>query len=113
MTKHVFITTQFEGYHCWPEAPEIVAFLRTLHRHIFKVEVAVVVKESNREVEFFLLKQAVNRAIHGSLQPSLLAKKTLSCEMMAEHLIEALKNAYQIFSVEVNEDGENGSVVYV
>lgn len=100
----VWVTTQFEGIHCWPEAPEEVRYLKHPHRHIFHVKIGVTVSHANREIEFILLKKRVNEYI---TQMNLAGPHTLSCEMMATMLFQE----FQADFVEVSEDGENGARV--
>jgi len=59
VNKTIFITTSFEGVHCYPSAPEGVVFLRVPHRHIFGVRVEVEVYHDDRELEFILLKRKI------------------------------------------------------
>ena len=33
--RWIRVRTTFEGFHCWPSAPNEVAFLRNVHRHLF------------------------------------------------------------------------------
>lgn len=63
MLKVIYINTSFVGFHRWDSAPEEVAFLRDLHRHIFNVKVTVEVSHNDRDVEFFLLKKDVDFCI--------------------------------------------------
>jgi hypothetical protein len=111
----IWVTTDFNGFHCWPEAPESVSFLREIHRHVFKVKVALRVFKENREVEFFTLQKLVNQVISGNLVPLLLNRPSMSCEMMAAHLLDVLSNEHRLLvcEVTVSEDGENGSTVEV
>ncbi len=104
----VFCTTQFEGFHCWPQAPEPVDFLRSLHRHMFHVRAEKVVNHGDREVEFILLKASLNSQIHElKKEQAKLPLPTWSCETWAIKLLERLK----LSKCEVSEDGENGAVV--
>lgn len=113
-TKEIFITTQFEGFHCWPDAPDEVGFLRDRHRHMFHVKVEVPVTDSDREIEFILFKRDVENWIFEQWGvPAELG--TLSCEHIAARL-GAMCNELHDFSwvrVTVSEDGENGAVVTV
>ena len=63
MTNYIYINTQFEGFHCWKEAPIEVSFLRNFHRHMFKVKVWIEVRSNDREIEFFMFKKDVNNII--------------------------------------------------
>lgn len=104
MKTIVWITTQFEGIHSWLDAPKEVSFLRSYHRHIFHVKLAVKVTHLNRDVEFVLLKRRVDQY----LQETFVGKGLdLSCEQMAEQLF----NEFGAEWVEVSEDGENGARV--
>ena len=107
---YVYCKTRFQGLHCWPEAPHLVSYLQNLHRHEFHVTVKCIVTK-DRGIEFITLKENVDEYI-----PKL-AKNwpvSVSCEMMAKSIGDALKYSaadYPVISVEVSEDGENGAVV--
>lgn len=105
MKIRVFATTTFEGFHCWPTAPDEVAFLRVRHRHVFHVRVEWVVNHDDRDIEFILAKRRVDVLLQ---QHRLDADRaTWSCESWAAWLLETLGAV----RVEVSEDGENGAVV--
>ena len=109
MNTYIKIKTQFEAYHSWPNAPEEVAFLRHLHRHLFKCVVKIEVNHSDRELEFFIFKKEVDKLIKRMLK-SLRNEK--SCEQMASWLLNKLKEEYSRYiQVEVSEDGENSAIV--
>lgn len=114
MFKTIYITTSFQGFHQWSSAPKEVIFLRELHRHLFNVKVVVEVSHNDRDVEFFLLKKDVNFCINQFECASLFDWKLVwSCEMIAEQLIQDLSLLeYKVVSVEVNEDWENGAILY-
>lgn len=107
----VWVTHDFEGFHCWPEAPLEAAFLRDLHRHKFYVVVYVMVNHEDRDVEFFHLRKDV---IEGTniLQASLQESPTMSCERMADFLAYFLtkEKRYVVSVIKVSEDNENGAV---
>jgi hypothetical protein len=105
MITYVWVTSEFEGYHRWKDAPDDVAFLRDFHRHIFKVKLLIEVTHNNRDVEFFQLKRKLKRELLIWNNQ----KFEDSCEMIAAQLLRAF-NAAQ---VEVSEDGENGAIVCV
>ena len=121
MKTFIYVTTQFEDMHSYPDAPEEVAFLRTPHRHMFHVKATIEVSHYDRELEFILVKRELDQmclAIKNSIVPD---KK--SCERIAAQLSQKLsnrygtipealsKNKYRNIIVEVSEDGENGAVV--
>ena len=100
--RYVFITTQFEGFHCWPDAPNEVGFLRDIHRHIFHVKAWAQVDHGDRQIEFILLKRKIDQYIASIVKPI-----SWSCEHWAEHLLQQ----FGLASCEVSEDGENGAIV--
>lgn len=109
--KYIKVRTQFEGFHYYPGASEIdsrIKFLEYEHRHIFKVEVKIEVTHSNRELEFFLVKWALENFIKSGNQ------NHKSCEMIAEdiinnHLLPSYGDRY--YEVVVSEDGESDGIV--
>jgi len=100
----VYATTTFEGFHRWPAAPDPVAFLGTLHRHLFHVRVEIEVTHDDRDVEFVMLKRDIDEWIR---QRTLAETETWSCERWASELMQA----FNAVRVEVSEDGENGAIV--
>lgn len=109
------IRTEFEGFHCYPEAGSIdprIQFLEYPHRHIFKVEVKMSVNHTDRELEFFLCKWALAEFIKSGDQ------NRKSCEMIAtdilnQHLIPSYGENRQ-YEISVSEDGESdGIVLYI
>jgi len=117
MKRYIFVRTQFEGFHKWENAPEEVSFLQSLHRHLFQVKLTIAVEHNDREIEFFLVKQWLDK----SAIPALIGRlgEKMSCEAIAEQIIEDTKDylLYQKIegerkiTCEVSEDGENGAVV--
>ena len=113
MTISTFIQvrTEFEGFHCYPNASSIdarIAFLENKHRHIFKVKVKMSVTHLDREQEFFLVKWALNEYISSG------DRNNQSCEMIAtdilkDHLIPKYGND-RYYEVVVSEDGENDAI---
>ena len=119
VNKTIFLTTSFEGVHCYPSAPEGVEFLRTLHRHIFGVRLEVEVYHDDRELEFILLKRSVNNWLKNKQDDfGVWQMGAMSCEMVANWLIENVKEELprgkeRYVKVTVDEDGENGATVEV
>lgn len=103
----IFVQSSFDGLHHWPEAPEEVSFLRSMHRHQFQVRATFAVEHADRELEFFILKARLNKQLE-ELAKCLRKNPAMSCEMMAEYLLQRLAPAVEI---EVSEDGENGAIV--
>ena len=100
----VWITTQFESLHHWPDAPDIVGFLRHPHRHVFHVKLAMLVTHDDRDVEFILLKKQVSLYLESQYGGN---AGQSSCEMIAKRLMTQFGAEW----VEVSEDGENGARV--
>ena len=110
LNKKIFVTFEREGFHCWPEAPKEVEFLRNLHRHLFKFRVELSVSGNNREVEFILLKRELENYVDRLMMD---CPERSSCEMLGEDIITYLsvEHICRKVKVEVSEDGENGAVV--
>jgi len=99
----VIIKFRFEGVHRWPECNiNEVSYLRCYHRHIFHVKAGKEVSTTGREVEIIKLKREV-----AAFAQAEYARTHKSCEMMAQELLEM----FNLKTVEVLEDGENGAVV--
>jgi hypothetical protein len=104
MTNYIWVTTQFEGFHHYFNAPEEVAFLRDTHRHIFHIKIWVEIFTNDRDIEFILFKKFIdNNIARGNMNDK-------SCEMIADDLNELIKTKYpnRKIKIEVSEDGENG-----
>lgn len=111
--SEIWINTSFIDFHCWPQAPDVVKYLRSLHRHKFNVRVQVRVKHDDRDVEFHCLKSDVDSAIV-DLRRELQVHEgqSMSCEMLARSLLVRMQRAgYIVAFVEVDEDGECGAKV--
>lgn len=118
VTTTVFATTSIVGFHLWEEAPEEVKYLRALHRHKFNVRVELSVVENDREVEFHVLKRAINVWLtEGSDYDHYTGEynfRHTSCEGIANTLLDDLRSQYpgrSFYRVTVDEDGENGATV--
>jgi hypothetical protein len=114
MYKDTFIRvrTEFEGFHYYPNAGSIdsrIKFLENEHRHIFKVEVTISVTHLDRELEFFLVKWALNDFIKAGNQ------NHKSCEMIATDILEnhliPTYGAHRYYNVVISEDGESDGIV--
>ena len=104
MKTIVWVSTTFEGFHRWIDAPMDVDFLKNFHRHIFEVKLGVAVTDTNREIEFFQLKRKVDAFILEEFEGHYFE---FSCEQMAETLLHKFNACF----VEVSEDGENGAIL--
>lgn len=101
----IWVTTQFEGFHKYPDAPEGVEFLKNEHRHIFHLKIWIEVFHDNREIEFILFKRYISTLLLSS------DLNNKSCEMIGDQLADEIKIQYpdREIRIEVSEDGENGS----
>ena len=60
MNRSIWINTEFNATHCWPECPiDEVEYLRHEHRHTFKVKVQLEVIHNDRDVEFIVFKNFI------------------------------------------------------
>jgi len=107
-TNHIFVTFQFEGLHCWHNAPPEVSFLRNLHRHLFCVRVEIKVFHDDRDIEFILFKRELQSLF--SDEENVDHK---SCEMICGDIADYIEEKYsgRPYRIEVSEDGENGAVL--
>jgi len=109
---YIKVRTEFEGFHFYPNAGLIdnrIQFLESEHRHIFKIEVKISVNHLDRELEFFLVKWALQEFIKtGKMNHK-------SCEMIAVDILENhLKLKYgnnRYYEIVVSEDGESDGIV--
>ena len=112
VTIRRFITVrgQYDHFHRYKDAPDEVAFLRNLHRHLFKWTAKIEVFHDDRELEFFM----VMRHINVNIMPFIQIPELGSCEMQAEDILEYLVNEYgakRYYQVTVSEDGENDGTI--
>jgi hypothetical protein len=106
------VRTEFEGFHYYPNAGSIdprIQFLENEHRHMFKVEVKISVTHLDRELEFFLVKWALQDFIKdGKMNHK-------SCEMIATDILEKhLIPTYgsdRYYEIVVSEDGESDGII--
>jgi len=104
MTNYIWITTSFEGFHKYPDAPEEVSFLKNEHRHIFHIKVWIEVFHDDRDIEFILFKRFIDTILlSGNLNNK-------SCEMISDQIYDEIKSQYpnRKIKIEVSEDLENG-----
>lgn len=112
--RFITVSTAFEGFHRYVYAPEIVSYLRDVHRHIFNVNVKIQVFHNDRELEFIIVKHRLDNILKSLPLRDKDLKAKMSCEMAAEEIINnliAVYGAHRDITVSVDEDGENGSTV--
>lgn len=112
--RTIWFTFAKEGIHCYPaaaDAPDLreVSFLAHPHRHMFHFRVEIAVVHNDRDIEFILAK----RYCESLFSSGTIEMNHQSCEMLAESLLNQLKDTYagRSISVSVSEDNENGAVV--
>jgi len=108
--KYIKVSTAFIGYHRWKEAPKEVSFLANWHRHLFKVYCTIEVTQG-REVEFFIAQRKIKNYIDECFNEK---QFELSCEEIAENVVQFLKDCLGVsrkYIVEISEDGENAGIV--
>lgn len=114
MNKFIVVKTQYEGIHKYEDAPDQVKFLRDYHRHIFNVEAKIEVFHNDRDLEFIMIKRAINIYFDCfENEYDVYEMGNQSCEMIAENLLKFLRTKYgeRKITVSVFEDNENGAVV--
>jgi hypothetical protein len=101
-----------EGVHCYPSAgtdPKLadVRYLANEHMHYFYITVKLEVFHNDRDLEF----QQFKRYLGSLYTEEILKMDHKSCEMLAEELIEVLKNdtPNRDMIVRVFEDNINGA----
>ncbi len=117
--KFIIVKFQKEGVHYFPNADkdpryatgkwDDVSFLGYRHFHYFYFKVKIEVFDNNREIEFIQFRRWLERLYdYGTLN-----LENKSCEMIAEDLLEILKDKYpnRDITVEVYEDDINGSII--
>jgi len=102
----VYITDTMEFLHCYEDAPNEVAYLRSLHRHLAHYKVSIEVFSDDREIEFIILKHKIK-----DYMVNLHTDRNCSCEALARMLLSFIQSTYgkdRDIKIEVNEDNENG-----
>lgn len=110
--KAIWATFQKEGIHKYPAAltdPNLadVKFLGYEHRHMFKFKVWIEVFHDDRDLEFIQFK----RWLESLYDTGVVELDYKSCEMISDdlHAQIATKFPGRHITIEVSEDGENGS----
>jgi len=108
MRTEVIIDFDVEGYHQWPNAPDIVSFLRSRHRHIFQIRAGIVVSHQDRDREIFMETAAATQILMDKYGNEPFEFGCNSCEMIASLIL--LKTPGCTW-VEVFEDHRGGARV--
>jgi len=109
MESSIFVRLQQENFHQWRQAPDEVAFLRNLHRHVFYFEIELEVRHDDRELEFFIVQRYLRIFTN-----KVVLWEGLSCEMVCKKVIEHLRYKFKDrrVCVTVSEDNENGARIH-
>lgn len=110
-TTKIISRLSVEGVHRWKNCPiEEVSYLRDYHRHVFNINCYCYVTHNDRDIEFIQLSHNIEKYLSDKYfnnQFQCLFFDDMSCEMIATELV----NHFNLYEVEVNEDGEGGSIV--
>lgn len=109
MYLDIEIPFSFYAKHKYKNAPKEVKFLRQLHPHDFDCIVWIEVFDEERELEFFLVREKLNKMI-----PRIkvfIAKQGygVSCESIARFILAELQKEYSTnrgYKIRVSEDGK-------
>lgn len=102
----VILDFDVDGFHRYPAAPAEVAFLRSSHRHLFRIQIEYTVETIDREREIFLEEAKVKQWLNERFgTPCRFGER--SCEMIAHEILRA----FGASSVRVLEDGRGGACV--
>jgi hypothetical protein len=116
---YIKVTTQAEGLHHWPGAPDEENYLRQPHRHLFTVTVRMQARHSDRETEI----NAFARWLHDQVLPSIATTSradgpadfgSRSCEQLARQITDQIRTRHgddRWIECEVLEDGILGGGV--
>jgi hypothetical protein len=111
MKTEVYCTLKIEGIHNWANCDiDEVSYLKHPHRHLFGIKAFVGVTHSDRDVEFIQLGHKIKQYLLSKYNTGhgVCFFGSQSCEMIATELI----NEFGLVRCEVNEDEENGAIVY-
>ena len=105
---YIICKVDVPGFHNWLDAPAELAYLRSVHRHVFGITAKIPVTHDDRDLEII---QTQNR-IHHFLSDRFgdenghMVFGSMSCEMIAKLIADTFGCA----EVTVQEDGQGGGV---
>ena len=117
LSNEIWVTWQKEGIHKYPAAlddPKLatgdwddVSYLGYPHRHMFHFRVGIQVFHEDRDIEFIQFSRWCQRLYDNGV----LELDYHSCEMISDELAGKINDRYpgREITIEVSEDGENGS----
>ena len=103
--RSIIVRFQKSGFHLWPNPTKGREYLGQLHRHLFYIEAEIETHHNEREIEFHDFLDFCQEHFKGGNMGA------LSCESMAERLIEKITARYPKRQLEVRifEDNEAGA----
>lgn len=106
--RFIKVQTRFEATHCYPDAPKAVSHLRNEHRHTFVVKVQIEVKHSNRDLEFYMVKDYLDRVVKKKNMNS------ASCEKINDKFYKSIEKKYgkRKVVIETSEDLMRSAITY-
>lgn len=112
MKINIVINLQVEGRHRWENCPiKEMSFLKDYHRHIFHIRCERGVNHTDRDVEIIQFK----REVEDYFRRHYFDKELGMCDFgnrSCEDIGVDLQQTYDLYAVEVLEDGENGAKIY-
>lgn len=107
MKKEIITYNLIEGFHNYPNAPEICGYLAAEHRHLFQVRCWAHVSHNDREIEINTMQNAIESELISAFgKPCMFG--AMSCEDIAEFLLGKFT---QLTKVQVLEDGYGGAAL--
>lgn len=113
--QYIKIKTDFEATHNWPECNiHDVSFLKYQHRH--KIYITVETETTtDRQIEFFIFKMAVDRIIqklYGSELLKILGRRSM--EQIGKEILGELKIEFptqKFYKIEASEDNQVSGII--
>ena len=105
MVNYIWITTQKEMFHRYPNAPKEVDFLKQRHKHMMKFKVSIEIYENDREIEFFIFKKQIETILEEYNDIG-----NWSLEQLSDEIRNKLRKPYinRMLQIEISVDGVNG-----
>lgn len=111
MKSTVIVKFEIEGFHHYPSPPTQVMFLKSNHRHTFKIKAGYEVTDLNREIEIFIARDELITYLYESFGVPC-QFEAMSCEMIAKEIIEFAKYDKMIWC-EVWEESTGGARIEI
>lgn len=108
MKREIITYNEIEGTHNYPAAPNEVKYLSNEHRHIFIVRTRCLVSHNEREIEIIKEQHKIQKTFSEKFGYPVCAFGTMSCESIAEWLLQLLP---ELNYVEILEDGYGGAAL--